>query len=347
MRLVLKVSILYIVLAGLLIVRVANLCDGNFDGCAERVSQSSRTKKTNEYIQRFRLLLIDNVHRDLPSPHSELLLGMVVGVDDFDKLPIFSEMLRKTGTVHVVVVSGYNVTLVFSFVIRLIGSFYKRGNFILALGCTLFYSLISGFEAPVVRAWFMGSVLMLGKFHGIKLNVFLVLIFTGLILLIINPAYLFSMSFTLSFCATLSLVMFDNLKLDRGLTGIKASFAQDLSSTLSVQLLVWPIIAFSFGTFSVVSPIINMLILWTVPLTTILGSFYVITSLLQISLISKLIAFIVFHPLDVFVRGVELFSTLPFASIDLKITKPILIIYYALVGVYLLRRKRKCSQQAP
>src|SRR3989344_9310984 len=49
----------------------------------------------------------DHVRRYLPSPHSELLLGMLLGIDDLKKTPRFNDVLKLTGTIHVVVVSGY------------------------------------------------------------------------------------------------------------------------------------------------------------------------------------------------------------------------------------------------
>ncbi len=94
----------------------------------------------------------------LPSPHSELILGMVIGLDEFGEVPIFKQMLKDTGTIHVVVVSGFNITLVFSLVQKFLGSKYKMKNMLMSQFVVLFYSLLSGFDPPVVRSLVMGSI---------------------------------------------------------------------------------------------------------------------------------------------------------------------------------------------
>src|SRR4030042_4467734 len=61
-------------------------------------------------------LSVNQARKYLPSPHSELLLGMVIGLDDLGKVTHFKDMLIATGTIHVLVVSGFNISLVFNMV---------------------------------------------------------------------------------------------------------------------------------------------------------------------------------------------------------------------------------------
>ena len=56
----------------------------------------------------------------MPSPHAELVLGMVLGIDNFDQLPKFKDTLKRSGTVHVVVVSGFNISLVYASLIGIL-----------------------------------------------------------------------------------------------------------------------------------------------------------------------------------------------------------------------------------
>lgn len=325
-----RTVLIYAVSIFVVFLRLQSVCEGDIAGCKERMPRAGVSN-----LPSWKYKLIRKIHSDLPSPHSELLLGMTIGIDDFQHLPLFSEMLRETGTVHVVVVSGYNVTLVLTFVLGLLGSLYKRQNMVLALAATLGYSLLSGFDPPVVRAWLMGAVLILGKYYGMNLNALLVLVFTGILLLIMNPFYFFSLSFLLSFMATLSLILFDSLLL----VSSKSTLMQDLKSTLSVQILVWPVISYFFGTVSLISPIVNMLILWTVPLTTILGSFYVLAALLGFDFISAVLANLAYFPLDMFVRFVEVFAKVPYATVNFEMSAALLAIYYFILVVFLIKRR--------
>lgn len=315
-------------------------CDGVGDlaSCEMKARAAGKESFFGEEIESslevFRVNVAENVRRHLPSPHSELLLGMVIGVDNLNKVPRFNDMLRETGTIHVVVVSGFNISLVFGLVLAVIGTRYKTRNLIVAQAFTSLYAIISGFEPPVVRSLIMGSIAAWGKYYGRSLDAERLLIFSGLLMVAIRPKYLFSLSFQLSFLATLSLVLFSSTFSAwlKGIFGVNNVVLEDLSTTLAAQVLVWPLISYRFGTASLISPLVNALILWTVPLATVIGGLLV--SLVFVSpFLASIVAFVVYFPLDVFVWVVETFSTLKYASIPFQVSAKGLIIYYALILV--------------
>ncbi len=274
----------------------------------------------------------------LPSPHSELLLGMVMGVDAFDKLPKFTQMLRTTGTIHVVVVSGYNISLVFTFVQKLVGSVYKVRNLIMAQVVVVLYALLSGFEPPVIRACVMGSVAAWGKFYGRRVEAERLLVFSALVMLVINPAFLFSLSFQLSFLATLSLVVFTPY-LEHALKHVVFVFREDFVSTVAAQVLVWPLLSYKFGSVSLVGIVVNTVCLWTVPLITTLGFVFVLGSFVPgISGVLPIVSWLVYVPLDIFTRGVEFFSRFTFLAPGFELGLNWMWFYYVwafLMVVYL------------
>ncbi len=283
-----------------------------------------------------------NVRKFLPSPHSELLLGLTFGIDDLSKVPRFNDVLRSTGTIHVVVVSGYNISLVFDFVVRLIGSKYRLKNLVVAQFITLLYALLCGFEPPVVRSWIMGSIVSWGKYYGRGLKALEVLVFSAMIMLLVNPSFLFSLSFQLSFLATLSLVLYTDYFAKLLKKFPLKLFKEDLISTLSAQVLVWPLISYSFGQVSLISPLVNTLILWTIPLATVLGGALLVISLLLQGL-PFMVWYIVYVPLDIFVIVVKWFASVPFASISYGCTLTFLAYYYSVVlcGAILCRKRVK------
>ena len=294
----------------------------------------------------WREALVARTREELPSPHSELMLGMVLGIDDFDRVPRINDVLKVTGTMHVVVVSGYNISLVFNLIVSILGSKYRLRNVVLGLICTLGYALISGFEPPVIRAWIMGSVLAVGKYSGRLLDTGAVLAFTIIVMLLLNPSFISSLSFQLSTLATLGLMVYTRPIGGRvkKMLHVKVFLVEDLVSSLSAQVLVWPLISYQFGTVSVISPLVNMLVLWTVSWSTILGVVFLTLSLFG-PLASKIGAIVVYPSLDTFVRVVYWFSHFKWCSLEYKISSVGLCLYYGLLfllyvgGSYFSRRK--------
>lgn len=289
-------------------------------GCVKQSGNSGAGDTTVLNIVRSKIR--KRILKVLPSPHSELLLGMTVGLNDLDMIPRFNDILISTGTIHVVVVSGYNISLVYSLIFKILGTRYKQINVAIGVSISLIYALISGFEPPVIRAWIMGSLLVLGKLYGRQTQVVYVLVVTGLVMLIINPALIASLSFQLSFLATLGLILFyDNIY---QIIPKFRYFTEDLAATLSAQLLVVPLISNAFGRISLISPLANMLVLWTVPIITIVG---------MVVIAIPYLAFIVFPFIDIFVRVLSWLGEISNIQLAIKMTSFQLIIYYTFLAL--------------
>jgi len=235
-------------------------------------------KKSEGSFYSLREKMLLNINSTLPYPHSALVSGVVLG----SKKSIFEDFwqdLKVTGTAHVVVASGMNVSLVGGFVLNSLILLTKRKKAALAsIAVIWLYVLFCGLEAPLVRAGIMGSVAFiaqgLGKIYFAKRALFL----SAFTMLIINPLWFWDLGFILSFMATLSLILFET-KINRLIYFLPKFFRQDFSTSLAAQIGVAPILFISFGNFNPVSPLINALILWTIAPITILG---MISSLLGI-----------------------------------------------------------------
>lgn len=306
---------------------------------------TDKEKFPGKYLSKFREASINTAQKYLPSPHSELLIGMVMGADELSKVPSFKEALKSTGTIHVVVVSGFNISLVFGFVTNLLGSKYKLKNLILAQFITFLYSIMTGFEPPVIRALVMGSLVSWAKYYGRSLDAFRVLLFTALVMILGWPYFLFSLSFQLSFLATLGLVVFGNFFSEKFTNFFKSEsfLVEDFGTTVSAQVFVLPIVAHFFGRISILSFLINPLILWTVPISTVLGGLFLALASISSFLATIFVQFL--YPfLDVFVRLAYFFGSFKFSSVTFSANIKSMVVYYlfALLAGYLVsRRKRK------
>jgi competence protein ComEC len=209
--------------------------------------------------------------RNFPQPDASLIAGITLGAKT--SLPKdFWDSLIKTGTAHIVVASGMIVTFVAGFLMAVLVLFFKRKIAIpVCLAGIWFYSALSGFDAPIVRAAIMGSVAFSAQELGRLLNAYKALFLTGLIMLIIVPQWLTDIGFILSFVATLSLMVFEK-KIEKFVKFLPGFFKEGLATSLAAQIGVAPILFVTFGQFNVFSPVINALVLWTIPPIMIIGA---------------------------------------------------------------------------
>lgn len=302
---------------------------------------TDKEKFPGNYFVKFKENSIELYRKYFPSPHSELLVGMVIGADELGKVPKFKEALKTTGTIHVVVVSGFNISLVFGLVIGLLGSKYKTKNLIIAQFITLLYSMMTGFEPPVIRAWVMGSLVSWAKYYGRGLDGFRVLTFTALLMILIWPYFLLSISFQLSFLATFGLVIYGSFfqKIFRNIFKIESFLVEDLSTTVSAQVFVLPIVSLYFGRVSLISFLVNPLVLWTVPVSTVLGSMFLVVGAFS-GFLGKLFALFMYPFLDVFASLITFFGSFTFSSMSFNANIKSVVIYYlfTLLGGYLVNR---------
>src|SRR3990167_10013979 len=106
----------------------------------------------------------NNVGALLPAREATLVVGMVLGVDTISQE--FRQELIKTGTIHVVVVSGQNLMIVAGIFLALTKYLGRRQSMILAILAVFSYAFLTGFEPPVVRASIMVLVSTLAIFLG-------------------------------------------------------------------------------------------------------------------------------------------------------------------------------------
>lgn len=264
------------------------------------------TEESSGVLYQFRKKFIEVYQGSLPEPHSALVSGLTLGSktglpDDF------WEALKKTGTAHVVVASGMNVTLVANFLINLLILFLPRRR---AIPCALLgiwgYSVLSGFDAPIIRAAVMSSIGFTAQSLGRLYDAWRGLFISALGMLIVKPDWLTDLGFILSFVATASLMLFEKRVRSR-IVKVPGIFREGLSTSLAAQIGVAPIMFVTFGQFSLLSPIVNALVLWTVPLVTAIGMVGAMVSLLSIYL-GKLILLLTFPLTSWFIFIVRLFG---------------------------------------
>lgn len=286
--------------------------------------------------------LIESLEDALPEPSAGLGEGILLGVKRALGEDL-TETFRIAGIIHIVVLSGYNIMIVADSVMRALGYFfYPRTRLIAGLTAILFFALLVGLSATVVRASIMAALVLIARHIGRQYAVLRALCLTGVLMLFMNPYLLvFDPGFQLSFLATLGLILLTP-PLEERLTRVPHSIRGYLASTLGTQLAVLPILIFSMGTVSLVSVLVNLLVLPVVPLAMFLTF---VTGVL--GLVSGTLGFVLgfgAHAILMYiVKVASLAASLPFAEITLPPLHPTFLVFM-LLGVvaiaYLWNRPR-------
>jgi len=310
-------------------------------GVGERGVGAGFNTKYDPVFSSIRESLYLRLQRIYPSPHAELLAGTVLGYNALNRVPTFNDILLRSGTIHVVVVSGFNIVLLFNFVERLVGSIYKFRNYLFALILTFVYAVFTGFGYPVIRAWLMSALSFSAKYLGLNVSQLHVVIFTGLVMLMLSPLTLYELSFQLSFLAVTGLIVVGPIvasSLQR-LVPKAGPLLDDFSTSLAAQCAVWPLLSYNFGSINLISPFANALVLWTIPRITVLGLIGV--CLIPIKHLSILLSFAIYPFLDFFVEITAVFARTTFASIKYKIPFSGAVLYYCFLVLVIAVYKRK------
>lgn len=262
--------------------------------------------------------LVEKTRDILPEPESSLLSGLIVsGKQALPKETL--EEFRRAGVVHMVVLSGYNITIIAEFLLFLFGFLGTRRSAHISLSGILLFTLMSGAPATVVRGAIMVSLLLLGKLMHRSGAQFRIILSTAVVMLMYNPKYLvFDASFQLSFLAVLGLVYGAPI-FNKYLIWIteKYKLRELVSTTLATQFFVFPYLLYNMGDFSLVFLLANILILPVVPVVMLIG--FVATLVAFVSnILAWPLAFLSHILLSWILFVAEVLGNLPFANLEIE-----------------------------
>jgi len=224
-----------------------------------------------------------------PVPAS-VLEAMILG-EKRNIPPLVYQSMMKTGTVHILVVSGFNVGIV-AFILALLLKIirvHKKIRFAAAFFILILYCLLTGASTPVIRATVMAIMFMSAYWLKREPDIYNSLSLSALFILIPNPRQLFDIGFQLSFASVWAIVyLYPRLRILLRADTLKIKPLNFMLEGFLVSFSAWlgtlGIIAYHFRTVSLIAVFANMLI---VPLAT----------LITLSGFSLIMAHLVFSPL--------------------------------------------------
>jgi len=235
----------------------------------------------------------------LPEPHAGLLAGLLFGTKSTLNNVLYQDLVR-TGTLHIIALSGMNISLVTGFIGSILALiFSKRIASLLTILSLIWFVNFVGLTPSVIRAAIMGGLTLIAVIFGRANWALLSWLLAVSIMLLLNIHWISDLSFQLSALATLGMILFgsyksgtevsaptaikqyNNITMSSGsiisIVARETSRAvwnisgKNLQLTLSAQVFTIPLIFLQFHRVSLVSPVSNLLIGWTILPASVFG----------------------------------------------------------------------------
>lgn len=224
------------------------------------------------HLFRVRQVFMDHISRVIPPVERDLANGILLGARGGFDSDMRDEFIR-TGTIHIVALSGYNITIVAEGILRLFGLFFSA---IVTYGIgalfVILFVLMSGAGATAVRAGVMALIMLFARSTGRLYDAGRALIIAGLCMIAYDPRVVFDISFQLSCIATYG-VLYITPRVIPSVSYLPSRFGfrELVATTLSAMIAVLPLLLYSTGILSFVSLPANIFVLPFIPLAMLLS----------------------------------------------------------------------------
>jgi len=272
------------------------------------------------YSLRLRQRLVEKFKRNMHDTSaiavaSTLILGYKADLSN-DVLQAYS----KTGTIHVLSVSGAHVAIIYLLLNLVLGFLnrYKYGKLfkaLLIITLIWYYSLLTGFSPAVCRAAVMISMVIIGKTFSRYINTLNILAISAFFLLLYDPLFITDVGFQLSYLAVVGLIVFQPI-VYKWLT-FKNKWADKLwalcSVSIAAQVITFPLSAFYFHQFPVYFLISNLFIIIPAEVIMCVGIAYLLIP--QIPVLSTVLGYVLEKSIVIMNKVLAVIEHTPFASI--------------------------------
>lgn len=215
-----------------------------------------------------------------------------------------TSQLKQAGIIHIAVLSGANITLLISIINIFTAKISKRVSVLINIVLIIFFTAFVSLQAPILRASISALLTHVAIMYGKRTSGIYLLFLSAFISCALFPSWITSISFQLSYAATLGLILF---KYKSPFKHVLLTYCyEEIMCSISAQIFTVPIIFFYFHQISLISPITNLLISWTIaplmfmgfiisiiaPISRILVTPFIVTAYILISWILLVVHYI-------------------------------------------------------
>lgn len=273
----------------------------------------------------------DAVRLAIPSPEADLGIGYLVGQrrtlpDDL------ATALQATGLTHIVVASGYNLTILVRFMRRWLAGHSRYLATVGTGAMVLAFIAITGLSPSMVRAGMVAGLALAAWYYGRRFHPVVLLLLTAAASVAVHPAYLYGdVGWMLSFTAFAGVMILAPL-LQAYFFGDKppGTLRQIAGETLAAWVVTAPLLVSTFGSLSLVALVANLLVLPLVPLAMALTAVAGVGALLA-PLAAPAVGLLGYWLLHYMVTVAMALGDLPWATIP--VTMPVWATVVCYVGL--------------
>ena len=307
-----------------------------------------------DYFSYFRFKLTKIISNKLKNPCNGIASALLTG-DKSSISPKIRENFIKSGTAHILAISGLHMSLV-AFIVYFIikhALLYALNIFprisptkiasFFTIIFTFIYLALSGFSPSATRAFIMISIFLMSiifERRSISLNNIAI---SGFLILLFDPSSLFHVSFQLSFSAVVALIAFYEryskilYKYTHNLNSIVTYIVSSILTTTIATLSTFPISIATFNRFSLQNITGNII---AIPITS-----FLIIPLGIINILLGSLTDIFIRPLEysieLMIHFIEIVSKLPHTEIPFRSPDNMILYVFIMGGIIFLIMKTK------
>jgi competence protein ComEC len=293
-----------------------------------------------------RYVSLDAIARAVPQPEAGYLAGILVG-DKSMLDPALADSFSRTGTSHIMAISGYNITIIAGVLMMMLARLGRTRAYWLTVAGIVLFTIMTGAGASVVRAAIMGILAITALRLGRQSGAGTAILFSAALMASYNPFFVrWDIGFQLSFLALMGIVWVEPLirppfeKVFRS-----KALATLVATTLSANIMVMPLILYDFGQLAMYALPVNVLVLPFVPLAMALGALTAAAGAVTPfagALVGQ-IAWLVTTPQLAVIRW---FAALPYASLEVHLSIAALTASYTGIAVWIILSHNKKKEVA-
>ena len=294
------------------------------------------------------LKIKDNIKKTYSKKQANIMLGIMLGytkeIDDNTK-----ENFKTSSISHALAISGMHIMyIVLGISIVLSKGFGKRNTKIITIFVLILYMFVTNFSPSVVRAGIMGIITLLSSLLYRKKDIITTISISLLIILLYNPFLIMSSSVILSYGGTLGIIIFSEsildilkkirvnskrikYKINKNLIKLDLEIKKIIAITISVQIIIMPIMIKFYNTISISVIITNLFLSFIIGVLIILGFLQILISFFSIN-IAKIFSVIINILINILLNISKLGNILPFSKIYVCTPcNTTIILYYTLI----------------
>ena len=303
-------------------------------------------------LRTVRLRLAASLAESVSEPQSSLVQALLLGLRD--ELPDdMTESFRRTGTAHVLAISGLHVGILLALSLGLSGRLIGRRHqlyLLPPLALVWLYALLSGMSPSVTRAAIMGTVYLAALFLGRPRSVLPALGLAAAVMVAVSPNVLWSVSFQLSFAAMIGIAalagpiaewmrrLYDGQSRNgAGIAMLLDGVSYSSAMTIGATATTLPLVMLYFERVSLVGLPATLLVLPALPIVLVTGALTGLAGLVD-GAVAGPIGWLTWLAAAYVTSIVDAMSRLPGASVETGPVGPFLVLaYYAALAALVIR----------